>query len=65
MRLTCDARARGAGLGRLQTQAAHGFLEKLAVLRHLDGVQLGADQFHAVTLQHASLSRTGKANSEQ
>ncbi len=41
----------------LKADARHGFAEELAVLAHLDGRKLGADEFNAVLLQHARLGK--------
>ena len=40
-------------LRRLQADLAHGVFEQQAVFGLLDGVDLGADQFHAVAFQNA------------
>ena len=44
-------------LRRLEADLAHGVLEQQPVFGLLDGVDLGADQLHAVLLQHARLGQ--------
>ena len=41
--------------GHLQADAFHGLLEQFPVLRHLDRLELGADEFDPVTVQRARL----------
>jgi hypothetical protein len=43
----------------LEADADHGLLEQLAILGAVDGRQLGADQLHAVLVQHAGLWGVG------
>ena len=47
---SCDSR-------RLEADLAHGVLEQQAVFGLLDGVDLGADQLHAVLVEHAGFGQ--------
>ena len=42
---------------RLQADLAHGVFEQQAVFGLLDGVDLGADQLHAIVIEHARLGQ--------
>ncbi len=44
-------------LRRLEADLAHGVFEQQAVFGLLDGVDLGADQFHAVLFEHAGFGQ--------
>ena len=49
------ARVAGARLGTLEADALHRLLEEEAVLGHVDGLELGANELHAVLLERPSL----------
>ena len=46
---------REAAPGHLQADALHGLLEQFPILRHLDRLELGADEFDPVAVQRARL----------
>jgi hypothetical protein len=55
LRIAVVRRADDGGLGVFQPDPVHRLAEELAVLGHLDGLALGADQLDAEFRQHAHL----------
>ena len=51
-------RVRHAGRGHSRPISVIAFLEELAILGHVDGLARGADQLHAVLLEHALATRS-------